>query len=81
MRRTLWVATPDVVRVMHAAATRKLAGPEHRRTARLLADNGVEDPEAWLAQARKQVLATLREHGPMTARGIGEAVPALRHRS
>ena len=31
MRRTLWVATPDVVRLMHAAATRKLAGPEHRR--------------------------------------------------
>src|SRR6476661_3058250 len=29
MRRTLWVATPDVVRVMHAAATRRLAGPEH----------------------------------------------------
>ena len=37
MRRTLWVATPDVVRLMHAAATRRLAGPEHRRTARLLA--------------------------------------------
>ena len=81
MRRTLWVATPDVVRVMHAAATRKLAGPEHRRTARLLGDNGVDDPEAWLAQAREQVLATLREHGPMTARSMGEAVPALRHRS
>jgi len=80
MRRTLWVATPAVVRTMHAAATRKLAGPEHRRTARLLADNGVDDPEAWLARAREQVLATLREHGPMTARAIGEAVPALRHR-
>src|SRR5512141_552277 len=25
MRRTLWVATPAVVRLMHAAATRKLA--------------------------------------------------------
>jgi hypothetical protein len=80
MRRTLWVATPPVVRTMHAAATRKLAGPEHRRTAKLLADNGVSDPEAWLAQARKEVLVTLREHGPMTARAIGEAVPALRHR-
>jgi hypothetical protein len=80
MRRTLWVATPAVVRTMHAAATRRLVGPEHRRTAKLLADNGVADPEAWLAQAREQVLTTLREHGPMTARGIGEAVPALRHR-
>jgi hypothetical protein len=80
MRRTLWVATPEVVRLMHAAATRKLAGPEHRRTARLLADNGVEDPEAWLAEARTRVLATLHEHGPMTARALGQLVPALRHK-
>src|SRR6476469_10019725 len=28
MRRTLWVATPEVVRQMHAAATLKLVGPE-----------------------------------------------------
>ena len=80
MRRTLWVATPDVVRLMHAAATRKLVGPEHRRTARLLADNGVADPEGWLADAREQVLTALHEHGPMTARMLGERVPALRHK-
>jgi hypothetical protein len=80
MRRTLWVATPDVVRLMHAAATRKLAGPEHRRTAKLLADNGVDDPEAWLADARARVLATLHEHGPMTARALGQRVPELRQR-
>ncbi|MFL6132626.1 MAG: winged helix DNA-binding domain-containing protein [Nocardioidaceae bacterium] len=80
MRRTLWVATPDVVRLMHAAATRRLVGPEHRRTAKLLAENDVEDPEAWLADARRQVLATLHEHGPMTARALGDLVPALRHK-
>jgi Winged helix DNA-binding domain len=79
MRRTLWVATPDVVRLIHAAATRKLVGPERRRTAKLLAENGVADPEAWLDDARDQVLATLHEHGPMTARTLGERVPALRH--
>ncbi len=80
MRRTLWVATPEVVRLMHAAATRRLAGPEHRRTAKLLAANGVDDPEAWLADARDQVLAALAEHGPMTARSLGRAVPALTHK-
>jgi len=80
MRRTLWVATPDVVRLMHVAATRRLAGPEHRRTAGLLADNGVEDPEAWLADARVQVHAALAEHGPMTARALGRRVPALTHK-
>lgn len=80
MRRTLWVATPDVVRLMHAAATRKLVGPEHRRTARLLSENGVEDPDTWLEEARRQVVAALEEHGPMTARALGEKVPALRHK-
>ena len=58
---------------MHAAATRKLVGPEHRRTAKLLADNGVDDPDAWLADARDQVLAALHEHGPLTARSLGDA--------
>ena len=80
MRRTLWVATPAVVRLMHAAATRKLVGPEHRRTAKLLADSGVADPEGWLADARRQVLAALEEHGPMTARSLGARVPALRQK-
>jgi hypothetical protein len=78
MRRTLWVATPDVVRLMHASATHRLVRPEHARTAKLLAQSGVEDPEAWLADARGQVLAALHEHGPMTARRLGERVPALR---
>ena len=80
MRRTLWVATPDVVRLMHVAATRNLVGPEHRRTARLLAQNGVEDPDTWLEDARRQVVAALAEHGPMTARALGDKVPALRHK-
>src|SRR6476619_1837278 len=80
MRRTLWVATPPVVRRMHAGATRNLVGPEHRRTARLLAENGVDDPDAWLADARDRVLAALHEHGPMTARSLGQKVPALTHK-
>jgi winged helix DNA-binding protein len=80
MRRTLWVATPDAVRLMHAAATRKLVGPEHRRTARLLAENGVEDPEGWLAAAREHVLTALAEHGPLTARSLGLRVPELRQK-
>jgi hypothetical protein len=80
MRRTLWVGTPDVVRLMHAAATRKLVGPEHRRTAKLLEENGIDDPDTWLEDARDQVVAALDEHGPMTARALGDKVPALRHK-
>jgi hypothetical protein len=80
MRRTLWLATPDVVRLMHAATSRRLIGPEQRRTAKLLAESGIEDPDAWLADAREQVLAALHEHGPMNTRQLGTKVPALRHK-
>jgi hypothetical protein len=80
MRRTLWVATPPVVRLMHAAATRDLLATERRRTGQLLAASGVDDPEQWLAEAEAQILADLREHGPSTAREIGQRGDALRQR-
>nr|MBA2463771.1 winged helix DNA-binding domain-containing protein [Nocardioidaceae bacterium] len=78
MRRTLWVASRDTVRLMHGAATRKLVGPEERRTLGLLRASGVDDPTAWLAAAREQVLAVLLAHGPMSARALGAQIPALR---
>jgi hypothetical protein len=78
MRRTLWVATPPVVRLMHAAATRDLLANERRRTRQLLARSGVEDPERWLTEAEAQVLADLREYGPSTAREIGQRSEGLR---
>lgn len=78
IRRTLWVARPDVVRELHGAASLALVGPDRRRTAGYLAASGVEEPEAWLADADAQVLADLREHGPSTARELGQRIPALR---
>jgi len=78
VRRTLWVTTPQTARLLHAAATRRLVGPERRRTAKLLAVNGVEDPEGWLDQAAATTVATLDEHGPLTARDLGRLVPDLR---
>jgi hypothetical protein len=80
MRRTLWVATPSVVRLFHAAATRDLLAAERRRTGQLLARSGVDDPDRWLAEAEAQVLADLREHGPSTAREVGQRSEALRQR-
>ena len=80
MRRTLWVATPQVARLIHAAATRDLVANERRRTSQLLAAADVEDPEKWLAEAELQVLADIRGRGPSTAREIGQRVGALRHR-
>jgi hypothetical protein len=78
MRRTLWVATPTVARRMHAAATLALLEPERRRTARLLAASGIEDPADWLARAEEAALADLREHGPSTARAVGQRLATMR---
>jgi hypothetical protein len=80
MRRTLWVATPPVGRLFHAAATRDLLAAERRRTGQLLARSGVDDPDRWLVEAEAQVLADLREHGPSTAREVGQRSEALRQR-
>lgn len=78
MRRTLWVARPGTARLMHAAATRRLVGPERRRTVGLLEATGVDRPDDWLTHACDRVLSTLREHGPLTAREVGDRVPELR---
>lgn len=78
MRRTLWLATPDTVRLMHAAATRKLVGPARRQLIRMLTTAGLADPEAWLERASEQVLDYVREHGPSTAREIGQRVDGVR---
>jgi hypothetical protein len=78
MRRTLWLATPETVRLMHAAATRKLVTPARRQVLKMLTAAGVVEPEAWLDDASDQVVAHLREHGPSTARDIGRQVSDLR---
>jgi Winged helix DNA-binding domain len=80
MRRTLWVATPHVIRLIHAAATRDLIANERRRTCQLLAKSGIAEPETWLAEAENLVLTDLREHGPSTAREIGQRLVGSRQK-
>jgi len=77
MRRTLWVATPDVVAVMHRACTRKIAALERRKTEVFLAAAGIEDPAAWLADADNKVGRVLADHGPVMARTIGTLLPEI----
>ncbi len=77
MRRTLWVATPETVRLMNAAATTVLLGPERRRLLSMLAVAGVADPEAWLTDAEDVLVADLAEYGPTTARDLGLRHPEL----
>ena len=78
MRRTLWVFTPATARIAHAATTVAIAAKERRRLEQLLEANGIPDVSAWLATARADTLATIADHGPMTARRLGPLVPSLR---
>ena len=78
MRRTLWVMTPEVAALAHAAATTGLVGPERKRLVRLLEAGAVaEDGEAWLDGARRDTVAALRRLGAATARRLGAEVPSL----
>jgi hypothetical protein len=78
MRRTLWVFTPENARLAHAACTGSLIATERRRLEQMLADNAVaDDVSAWLDQATEDTVAALAEFGPLPARKLGQAVPAL----
>ena len=73
MRRTLWVMTPEVASLAHAACTRKIAAAERKRTARIAGD------PAWLDDAIDDVVALVRSaEEPVTTRAIGERAPHLR---
>jgi len=78
MRRTLWVMTPAVAREAHAACTAGLVAPEWKRTVALLESSDVTtDGDAWLHDARRDVLAALHRLGSANTRQIGREVPAL----
>ena len=72
MRRTLWVTTPAVAEVVHAACTRKIAAAERRRTVKSL---GGDEP--WLDGAIERIVELLREEGPLLAREVGKRLPEL----
>ena len=78
MRRTLWVMTPEVLRLAHASATTALVRNEQRRIIGLIESSGIApDGETWLRQARIDVLEALHRLGSATARVLGSHVPEL----
>lgn len=72
MRRTLWVMSPPVATAAHAAATRKLAGTERRKTIKFL-----DGDEAWLDAATDAVCGLLKATGPLTTREICQRLPTF----
>lgn len=78
MRQTLWVMTPEVARIVHAACTSLLARAEWRRLAKLVEDSGIAtNGAAWVEQAQASALNALNELGTATARQLAGHVPAL----
>jgi hypothetical protein len=78
MRRTLWVFTPQTLRLAHASSTTTIAAVEWKRTAKMIEDSNIaEDGAKWLTSAKADTLAALTSMGEATARQLGKAVPAL----
>ena len=77
MRRTLWVMEPDIARAAHASCTAALAVKEWKSMAKLLADNGVGNPEKWLVKATQRTIDVVEELGTVTARQLGATAPDL----
>lgn len=75
MRRTLWVADIDTAADIVAASSTRLARAERRRLATFLAAAGVVDPDAWIDDARAEILAFVADTGLIDTRTIGEALP------
>jgi len=78
MRRTLWVFTPEVARIAHAACTTALADKQRALLIKMAEDSGVAtDGAAWSEKAKAETLAALAARGSATARQLGKDVPAL----
>jgi hypothetical protein len=73
MRRTLWVTTPEVAEIAHAAATRKIAASERARSAKFVGDAD------WFDAAVQHVVDCVRASPePLSTRQIGDLLPELR---
>ncbi len=77
MRRTLWIFGHDAARDAHHGATLAVAKVQRRSLLTELEATGIGAPEAWLKAATADVVALLRESGPLPAREIGARLPEL----
>ena len=80
MRRTVFVVPAESVPVVQAAASDRIARDQRSRLVKLLSDAGVvADPDPWLADLERSVLAVLRDRGePMSAAELGAVEPRLK---
>lgn len=78
MRRTLFVVPRDLLGVIQAAASNRVAGQESRRLARDVERAGlVTDGRAWLLAAQEATLRALESSGEATSTQLREQVALI----
>ncbi|WP_239070081.1 winged helix DNA-binding domain-containing protein [Cellulomonas chitinilytica] len=78
MRRTLFAVPRDLLPVVQAAASDRVADAERRRLAKEVTAAGfVDDGERWLADATAAAVAELAASGAMTSTELRTRVPVL----
>lgn len=79
MRRTMFVVPVDLVPVVHAACTRKIAATERRRLVDQIEQGGAAtDGAAWLDRVGDLTVAALEARGEALASELSADVPELR---
>lgn len=79
VRRTLWVASIDLAADAHASSTERYVARERTRFTDMMRRlEIVPDPERWLDDAEREMLAYVSANGEVTTREIGDALPHLR---
>ena len=76
MRRTLFVASREVLPIVEASSTPAVAAVERKRLEDGLIAGGVDDPASWLAEAADEICAALGPDGA-PARELTKLVPRL----
>lgn len=79
MRRTLFVTTPSLAAIMHAASPDAFGSAERRRLERLLATQGkAPDAGAWIDRVESKVIDELTARGEATANDLRKVIPEMR---
>lgn len=76
MRRTIFVVPDELVTVVSASSTRKIAVRQRKLLREFVASGGFDD--VWLERVERETVAALAELGEASAAEIGAAVPRFR---
>lgn len=77
MRRTVFAVPTDLAPACLAASRHTVARAEYRKLAKMIAESGIDDADAWLARAHAVALAAYAELGEFSSADLVNADPLL----